>query len=79
MAVHKYHLPVSAKHPHLPYPESHPSPGEINIEIGRRSPVGIDEAFKIQVEIDRVDIGDLQAIGHHAVCPASPADMVKAA
>ncbi len=53
-------------------------PGEIDVEIGGTGPLGIDETFEIEVQVDGVHIGDPQAVGHNGVGPASPAHMVEA-
>ena len=42
-------------------------PGEINVEIGRILPVEVDEALKIQIELDGVHIGNPQNVGDDAV------------
>ncbi len=54
-------------------------PGIIDVEVGRRSAFRIDEAFKIQVQLNGINIGDFQAIGHNAVGAAAASHMVKAA
>ena len=53
--------------------------GEVDVEVGRAGAVGVQEAFKIQVQFDGVDIGDAQTIGDDGVGAASAADMVKPA
>lgn len=35
---------------------------EVDIEVGRRDALGIQEAFEEQAEADRIDVGDLEAI-----------------
>ena len=49
-------------------------PGKIDVEIGRRRALGIDKAFEIQVEFERLHVGDVQAVGHDGVgAAAAPA------
>ena len=55
------------------------APRIIDVEIGRGSPLGIQKAFEVQVELYGIDIGNAQTVGHHAVGPAAPPHMVKAA
>ena len=50
-------------------------PGKVDIEIGRRTSIGIQKALEVQVELDGIYLGDFQAIGNHAVGSATPADM----
>ena len=51
-------------------------PGIIDVEIGRTASFRIDKTLKIKVELNRIHIGDPQAVGHHRVGPASAAYMV---
>src|ERR1700761_3400564 len=53
--------------------------GKIDIEIGWACPVGIEESFKIELELDGVDVGDLETISHHGIGAAATADMIEAA
>ncbi len=51
-------------------------PGEVDVEIGRRSALWIDESFEIQVEFERLHVGDVQAVGHDGVGAAAAPDVV---
>ena len=42
-------------------------PTEVQVEVGRAAPAGVDEALEVEVELDGVHVGDAQAIGHQAV------------
>ena len=53
-------------------------PREIEVEVGRAAPHGVEETLEIQVQLYGVDIGDLQAVGHHAVGAAATSHMVEA-
>ena len=53
------------------------APREVEVEVGRTAPLGVEETLKIQVQLYRVHIGDFQAISHHAIGPAAPPDVVK--
>jgi len=52
-------------------------PREIDVEIGRTGPLGIEKPFEIEVELDGIHVGDAQAVGHDAVGSAPPPHMVK--
>ena len=41
---------------------------KVGINIRQRDTVGVKETLKQQVVFQRVDLGDTQAIGHHATC-----------
>ena len=46
---------------------------EVGVDIGQGNTVGIEETLKQQVVFQRVDLGDAQAIGHHAArCRTTP-------
>ena len=36
-------------------------PGKVEVEVGRIGAVRIDEAFEVEVEVDRIDVRDAQA------------------
>ena len=45
---------------------------EVNVDIGHRDAVGVEETLEQQVVFQGVDVGDVQAVGHHASgCAAS--------
>lgn len=50
-------------------------PGKIEIEIGRIGAKRIDETLEVEIEIDRIHIGDAQTIRDNAVRPAAAADI----
>ena len=52
-------------------------PREVEVEVGRTAPLGVEETLKVQVQFYRVHVGDLQAVGHHAVGPAATPHMVE--
>src|SRR5258706_15198151 len=52
-------------------------PRKVDVEVGRGSAFRVEEAFKIQIQFDRVDVGDAQAVGNHTVSPAATADVIK--
>ena len=54
------------------------APREVEVEVRWTAPLGVEETLEIQVQLNGVDIGDLQAVGHHAVGPAAPPDMIEA-
>ncbi len=39
---------------------------EVDVDIGQRHALGVEEALEDQVEVDRVDVGDPQAVGDEA-------------
>ena len=43
-----------------------PPLAEIDVDVGQRHPLGIEEALEDQVVGDRIDIGDAQAVGDEA-------------
>ena len=52
----------------LGYPLQHPSATiviEVDIDIGQRNTVGVEEALEQQVVLHGVYLGNLQAVGHH--------------
>jgi hypothetical protein len=53
-------------------------PGIVDVKIGWGSAFEIDKAFEIEVQLNGVHIGDLQAICNNAVGPAAASYMVKA-
>jgi hypothetical protein len=52
-------------------------PAEVQVEVRRRGAVGVEEAFKVQVQFHGIDVGDLQAIGHDGISSATPAHVVE--
>src|SRR5439155_15348658 len=36
---------------------------EVDVHVGHRLPAGVEEALEEQVVLDRVDVGDLEAVG----------------
>ncbi len=46
---------------------------EVDVDVGHRHPVGIEEALEGQLVQDRVDRGDAQGVGHDAARGAAPA------
>ncbi len=50
---------------------SAPAFAEIDVDIGQRHALGVQEAFEDQVEVDRVDVSDPQAVGDKAACRRS--------
>ena len=41
---------------------------EVNVDIGQRYSVGVEETFEQQVVAHRVEVGNPQAVGHHRAC-----------
>ena len=52
-------------------------PREIDVEIGRTGPLGIEETFEIEVQLDGIHVRDPQAVGHDAVGAAPPSHVVE--
>src|ERR1700754_1799664 len=46
--------------------------GEIDVEIRGTAAVGVEKAFEIQFQLDRVYVGDVEAIGYERVGAAAP-------
>ncbi len=46
---------------------------EIDVEVGHRHPLGVQEALEQQAEAERVQIGDRQRPGHHRARPRAAA------
>ena len=42
---------------------------EVDVEVGHRHPLGVEEALEKQVEGQGIDIGDGQAVGNQRTCP----------
>src|SRR5688572_19955479 len=53
-------------------------PGKVDVKIRRRCALLIQESLKIQIQLNRVNVGYSQAIRNGAVSTASPADKIKA-
>ncbi len=44
-----------------------PAPGaEVDVDVGQADALGVEEALEEEVVLDRVDVGDAQAVGDHA-------------
>ena len=43
-----------------------PPLAEVDVDIGQRDALGVEEALEDEVEVDRVDVGDAQAVRHQA-------------
>ena len=54
------------------------APREIEVEIWWAATHGVEETLEIQVQFNRIHIGDFQAISHYAIGPAAPPDMIEA-
>ena len=52
-------------------------PRKINVKVGRRGAFGVQETLEIQIQFDGINIGNAEAIGHHAVGPAATPDKIK--
>src|SRR5215207_9133481 len=52
-------------------------PAEINIEIRWRGTVWIEKSLEIQIEVNRIYISDLQAIGHNGIGATAPPYIIK--
>src|SRR5699024_8704654 len=42
-------------------------PGEVNVEIRRGIPRGVDEAFEVEVQLYWIHIGDAYDVGHYRI------------
>ncbi len=53
-----------------------PPLAEVDVDIGQRDALGIQKALEDQIEVDRIDVGDAQAVRHEAAGgrPAPGAD-----
>ena len=49
------------------------SPRKVNIKVGRHRAVWIEKTLKIQIELKRIHICNLQAIGNYRVAATTPA------
>ena len=49
---------------------------EVDVDVGQRDALGVEEALEDQVELERIDVGDAQAVGDQAAGrrPAARAD-----
>ena len=43
-----------------------PPLAEIDVDVGQRDALGVEEPLEDQVEVERIDVGDPQAVGHQA-------------
>ncbi len=43
-----------------------PSLAEVDVDIGQRHPLRVQEALEEEVVVERIDVGDAQAVGHQA-------------
>ena len=50
-------------------------PREVDVEVGRVGAVEVEEALEVEVQLNRVDVGDAQQVGDEAVGPAAPPHM----
>ena len=41
------------------------APRKVDIKVGGRGPFGVEKPFKIEIQLDRIDVGDLQTIGYN--------------
>jgi len=53
-------------------------PGPVDVEIGRRLAVQVQEALEIEVEFQGADVGYFQAVGNDGVGPAAAPDVQEA-
>ncbi len=53
-------------------------PTEVDVEVRRLFARCAEEALEVEVQLDRVHVGDAEAVGDHAVRAATPAHMEKA-
>ena len=53
-----------------------PALAEVDVDVGQRHALGVQEALEDQVVLDRIDVGDPQAVGDEAAGrrPAARAD-----
>ena len=47
-------------------------PREVEVEVGRIGPVEVDEPLEVEVQFNRVDVGDAEEVGDEAVGLAAP-------
>ena len=49
---------------------------EVDVDVGQRDALGVQEPLEDQVEVQRIDVGDVEAVGHDAARrrPAARAD-----
>ncbi len=43
-----------------------PPLAEVDVDVGQRHALGVEEALEDEVEVDRIDVGDAQAVGDEA-------------
>ena len=43
-----------------------PALAEVDVDIGQRHPLGVEEPLEVQIEVQGIDVGNLQAVGHEA-------------
>ena len=43
-----------------------PALAEVDVDVGQRDALGVEEALEDEVVLDRIDVGDLQAVGDEA-------------
>ena len=48
-----------------------PLHAEVDVEVGHRDTFGIEESFEQQFKFNRIQIGDLERIGHQGSCPGA--------
>ena len=45
---------------------------EVDVDVGHRDAVGVEETFKQEVVVERINLGDAQAVGHQGAGRAAP-------
>ncbi len=40
-------------------------PGVVYVKVGRRAPFRVDEPLEVKVQINRINIGDFQAVSNY--------------
>ncbi len=43
-----------------------PALAEVDVDVGQRDALGVEEALEDQVVLDRIDVGDAEAVGDEA-------------
>ena len=50
-----------------------PIHAEVDVEVGHGYPLGVEETFEQQVKFQRVEVGDLEGVGHQRACTRATA------
>src|SRR5699024_125038 len=50
-----------------------PADAEVDVDIGHGHPLRVEEALEVQVVLHGVQVGDVQAVGHHGSGGGAPA------